>query len=337
MIIDSSTVGMESVRKYSSVRRDAYVSSNEALGGLNSFRGSMSRFYERFGKTEGMEKLTHSGESSEEENSLRKIRERCLNYLIRLLFGGDYCEDKYTLSEINGKNEDFSGGYILQTTSEEHYFSEQEQTEFHAKGTVATADGREIDFNLGFSMSRRFEERFQVDTVSLKQILCDPLVINLDTDVASVSDQKMMFDLDADGVPDSISRLQAGSGFLALDLNGDGVVNDGRELFGTRSGDGFSDLAKYDSDGNGWIDEADDVFDRLRICVFDEDGHQRLFKLKEKDLGAIFLGNVQSDFSLNDQSTNRLNARLRRTGIFLYENGTAGTIQHLDLAKEMLA
>ena len=30
-----------------------------------------------------------------------------------------------------------------------------------------------------------------------------------------------------------------------------------RELFGTKSGNGFADLAKYDSDGNGWIDEAD--------------------------------------------------------------------------------
>ena len=41
-----------------------------------------------------------------------------------------------------------------------------------------------------------------------------------------------------------------GSGYLALDKNGDGTINDGSELFGTRNGDGFADLAQYDEDGN---------------------------------------------------------------------------------------
>lgn len=56
-----------------------------------------------------------------------------------------------------------------------------------------------------------------------------------------------------------------GSGFLALDRNQNGVVDDGSELFGTQSGDGFAHLALYDQDSNGWIDANDPVFDKLRI------------------------------------------------------------------------
>ena len=41
----------------------------------------------------------------------------------------------------------------------------------------------------------------------------------------------------------------------ALDINEDGKINDGKELFGTASGNGFGDLAAYDQDNNGWIDE----------------------------------------------------------------------------------
>ena len=80
-----------------------------------------------------------------------------------------------------------------------------------------------------------------------------PLVINLDSNVTTLSDQKFMFDIDSDGILDSISYLNKGSGYLALDKNGDGVINDGNELFGTKSGDGFYDLSRYDEDHNGIV------------------------------------------------------------------------------------
>ena len=63
-----------------------------------------------------------------------------------------------------------------------------------------------------------------------------------------------------------ISFVGSGSGLLALDKNGDGIINNGTELFGPNTQDGFSELSKYDSDGNGWIDENDSVYDNLRIC-----------------------------------------------------------------------
>ena len=159
------------------------------------------------------------------------------------------------------------------------------------------------------------------------------LVINLDTDIAQVSDQKFFFDLDQDGEAEEISSLASGSGFLALDLNGDGVINDGGELFGTKSGNGFADLSKYDSDGNGWIDEADEIWDKLLIWVKDDKGNDILYHLSDLGVGAIGLGNVSTEFALNSAQDNHNNAMIRRTGIFLYENGNVSTVQHLDLAQ----
>ena len=60
--------------------------------------------------------------------------------------------------------------------------------------------------------------------------------------------------------------------FLALDLNGDGRINNGSELFGALSGNGFADLAQYDSDANGWIDENDEIFQRLKVWSGADDG-----------------------------------------------------------------
>ena len=171
------------------------------------------------------------------------------------------------------------------------------------------------------------------DTLEVQNyVMTDPLMINLDTNVVSVSDQKFLFDLDSDGKKEEISFADSGSGFLALDKNGDGVINDGSELFGTSSGDGFKDLAAYDEDGNGWIDENDGIFKRLKVWTKDEDGKDRLMDLKAADVGAIYLGAARTEFQLKDDA-NRTNGAVRKTGIYLKEStGQAGTLNHVDLA-----
>jgi hypothetical protein len=170
------------------------------------------------------------------------------------------------------------------------------------------------------------------DFSEVKQVMTDPLVINLDTASATVSDQKFRFDLNADGTEEEISYLNSGSGFLALDKNGDGQINDGNELFGAKTGDGFGELSAYDSDGNGWIDEADEVFSKLKVWVKNEDGTDRLLSLKEANVGAIYLGSASTDYSLTNRTAAEANAQIRKTGVYLKETGQAGTIQHIDFA-----
>ena len=221
----------------------------------------------------------------------------------------------------------------------ETYNVEQEDTSFSTVGTVRTKDGREINFNVNVNMSRRCEEYYREELNVAQFALYDPLVINLNTDVTELSDQTFYFDLDADGEEEEISMLK-GSGYLALDKNGDGVINDGSELFGTKNGDGFADLARYDEDGNGWIDENDSIWSKLKIWCKDENGNDVLYKLSDKGVGAICLQNVSTDFTLQGDrkaqdgttNANATNAVVRKTGIFLYENGNVGTVQHVDMA-----
>lgn len=210
---------------------------------------------------------------------------------------------------------------------------ETEQTAFSTTGTVKTADGREISFNMDIGMSREFQQYYEEDITLAQFQMCDPLVINLDTNIAGLSDQKFYFDIDADGEMDEISQLKSGSGYLALDKNGDGTINDGNELFGTSSGNGFADLAKYDEDGNGWIDENDSVWNQLKIWCKDENGKDVLYRLADKGVGAICLKNTSTDFTLKGETSGQTNGAIRNTGIFLYENGNVGTVQHVDVTK----
>ncbi len=261
--------------------------------------------------------------------AISQIRDQTLNYLLDILFG------KTHSAQRGGFSTDFltGSGMTMQTTRQYSYFnySESEMTTFDAAGTVVTADGRRIDFNIGLEMSRSFTQTAGSYIDFTQPVLCDPLVINLDSNIATVSDQKFLFDLDNDGTMEEVSQLNSGSGYLALDKNGDGQINDGSELFGTTSGNGFADLAAYDSDGNGWIDEADAIFRQLKIWIKDENGNDRLLDLKEAGVGALYLGSSDTQFSLKNAG-NQTDAVIRSTGMFLYEDGSAGTLQQLDLA-----
>jgi len=214
---------------------------------------------------------------------------------------------------------------------ESSFIKEEEVTNFSSTGFVKTSDGRSISFNVNLEMSRSFEQYIEKNT-SEEVVLIDPLVVNLTSAPANISDQTFFFDIDADGEKDEISMLGKSSGFLALDKNNDGVINDGNELFGALTGNGFSELAQYDDDGNGWIDEADDIFNRLKVWTKDDDGNDVLLSLKDADLGAIYLGKASTEFSVNNSDTNEQKAQIKSTGVYLKESGEAGTIQQVDFA-----
>ena len=273
----------------------------------------------------------------------KRLREQLqsFNDWQRKIFGGCGADEvKFSLNGTQQKTlnlssmESVSRTQVWQritATSGTH--TEFENTSFKSTGQVQTSDGRSLSFDVELTLGRSLVQR--IDTLkdeTYTRILTDPLVINMDTNATSISDQKFKFDIDSDGDEDEISFAGKGSGFLALDKNEDGKINDGSELFGTKSGDGFKDLSEYDDDKNGWIDENDVIFNKLKVWTKDEDGNDKLLNLKEADVGAIYLGNLDTEFSFKDGMGNT-DAVLRKTGIYLKEStGAAGTVAHVDLA-----
>lgn len=210
-------------------------------------------------------------------------------------------------------------------------YTEAEQTNFSASGSVTTADGRKISFDLQLSMSRSYHEE---SSVSLRlgdaARKVDPLVLNFSGNAAQLTDQRFSFDLNADGHAEQINFVAPGSGFLVFDRNQDGKINNGHELFGPTTNDGFRELAALDDDRNGWIDESDKAFGQLQAWSRDGDGQDRLQSLAAAGVGAISLNRVATPFDVKTNA-NELIGQIRSSGIFLHDTGTAGTIQQLDL------
>lgn len=211
-----------------------------------------------------------------------------------------------------------------------------EQTSFTASGKVTTSDGRVIDVGASLDLYRSTLHITSTSSTAFASAQIappkqkDPLVINFGAKTTQLSQSKINFDIDNDGRVDSISFPTSGSGFLALDRNGDGAIDDGSELFGTQSGNGFADLAQLDGDGNGWIDENDAAWGKLKVWIKNADGSDRLMSLADLGIGAIGLDSTATDFALQG-SAGDSQGQLRSTGLYLKEDGSVGTMQQVDL------
>ncbi|WP_295589766.1 hypothetical protein, partial [uncultured Lamprocystis sp.] len=166
------------------------------------------------------------------------------------------------------------GPAALSVRYEQHTsYSETERTAFTAKGSVRTADGREIAFDLSLTMARSYHEESSVsmvlETAAQRK---DPLVLNYAGTAATLTDTRFSFDIDGDGSTERIASVAAGSGYLMIDRDGNGRATNGAELFGAATGNGFTELAALDDDANGWIDEGDAGFDELRVWTRDGQG-----------------------------------------------------------------
>ncbi len=97
-----------------------------------------------------------------------------------------------------------------------------------------------------------------------------PLVIDLANnglDLINVSTSTLYFNLDASSFAVQAGWVAAADALLALDKDGNGLIDSGAELFGTATGaaDGFADLARYDSNSDGVISSQDIAFGQMLV------------------------------------------------------------------------
>ena len=133
----------------------------------------------------------------------------------------------------------------------------------------------------------------------------------------SAIDKGVQFDLGATGTKLNTGWIAGGDGLLALDRNGDGIINDGSELFGSgttlangkRAADGYAAMAELDTNGDGTIDVKDGKFAELRVWVDgNADGVSQADELKSlADLGITKL-NLDVKESLTGNNGNVIGA-----------------------------
>jgi hypothetical protein len=211
-------------------------------------------------------------------------------------------------------------------------YQEVEATSFRASGSVATADGRQIDFTQALDLARAYARQ---ETVSLRATVSvpaggAPTAPTAGTD-GSTRAPAGASPTGATGptAPTSQQALALAGGVLGYDANGDGTIDPQTELVG-RSGNGFAELAGLDQDGNGFIDQGDAAFGKLAIVSGRSDGGITATSLGQQGVGAIYTGSVATPYTYTDPNNQPLGG-LARSGIYLNENGTTGIAQQVDV------
>jgi len=136
----------------------------------------------------------------------------------------------------------------------------QAQTANAAQTTQRNAEA--ITFNIRMEGGRVIVEE-------VRQQQADPLVFDLNNNGIELTSAQngVRFQIDGKGVDRRTAFVSGGDAFLALDRNGNGVIDSGRELFGDQQGakNGIEELRKFDENRDGIIDKRDSVFNQLLL------------------------------------------------------------------------
>ena len=170
----------------------------------------------------------------------------------------------------------------------------------------------------------------------------DPLIIDLGKDGFDIEqlENGTHFDLDSNGFAERMNWTRK-DGFLALDLNGNGVIDNGGELFGDRTqladgsyaSGGFAALSQYDLNNDGVIDANDEIFSRLKVWT-DKNGdgisaEDEVMTLEEAGISSIDLNAAEVNAETGTE------AILGRKGSIRYTDGTTGEAAELWAASQL--
>ncbi|WP_236598189.1 calcium-binding protein [Alicycliphilus denitrificans] len=181
----------------------------------------------------------------------------------------------------------------------------------------------------------------------------DPLVLDLDGDgietVGITGSNPILFDHDADGTRTGTGWIKPDDGFVVLDLNGNGRIDSGREMFGDqtlRSGppaqigaspfhaNGYAALAAYDTNGDGAINPQDAIYGQLRVWRdLNQDGVSQANELQtlgQLGVASIGVAGTQANVDLGGGNSMPLSGSFSRT------DGSTGTSGIAELSGSLL-
>ncbi|MFA5385768.1 MAG: hypothetical protein WC364_14125 [Eubacteriales bacterium] len=169
-----------------------------------------------------------------------------------------------------------------------------------------------------------------------------PIVFDLDGDGIETTalSYGIYFDHNANGFAELTGWVKSDDGLLVMDRNGNGIIDNGTELFGnhtilsngTKAANGFQALAELDDNKDGKIDSNDAAYLQLKVwqdldgdgwVTYDEDenGYAITDELKTLDeLGIRSIDTGYTNVNITDANGNII----KQTSTFTWADGTTG-------------
>ena len=164
----------------------------------------------------------------------------------------------------------------------------------------------------------------------------DPLLIDLNGDGITTTDVNngIYFDHDVNGFAEKSAWVSNDDGILAFDVNNNGVIDNGSEIFGdaflkpdgSSAQSGFDALSSLDSNNDNIIDANDSQFNNIKILKADGS----LISLAEAGIVSISL-NAQASNTVDENGNTQLNV-----SSFTKADGSTGSIADYTFVRDTL-
>ena len=164
----------------------------------------------------------------------------------------------------------------------------------------------------------------------------DPLTLDLDADgletVGINTTTPILFDHNADGVKTATGWVKSDDAFLVFDRNNNGLIDNGRELFGDSTqlyagglaADGFAALAQEDTNADGLVNAADANWTKLKLWRdLNQDGisqSNELLTLASQNITALKVAKTANSQTLGNGN------QIADLGGFIRGDGSEGTL-----------
>ncbi len=306
------------------------------LSPMNQMRQTITQFKRQTTvKAELNVKLTVNTESAKEGVSSDPKIQRDLDLILRMI-----SKDDAEYQSLKGRMEKLLGEAKAapaenDTSGEIQPAPSQALTTEEMSARLARRNSLEL--SLRFEKTTTEEGRIGVSLEELGIKKVDPLVLDLSGEGIQLTEagKGAIFDVTADGKLDSTAWVKGNTALLTYDRNGNGVIDDGSELFGDQNGalHGFAELGKYDANNDGKITILDPIFKALKLYR-DLNGDGKMSKnefhtLAELGIKALNLNFVHTDQNINGNS-------LILNGSFEREDGSTGQLADVLLGYRQL-
>ncbi|MEW6991459.1 hypothetical protein AADZ91_12310 [Colwelliaceae bacterium 6441] len=187
-------------------------------------------------------------------------------------------------------------------------------------------NGQQLKINYSFSL---YSEQSSYSSIEMTAAaLKDPLIVQFGDQALGQIKDEHNFDINQDGTLNNLPVFSGDVGYLVYDKNQNLKADNGSELFGPQTGNGFTELAQLDSNKNGFIDKEDEHFEQLYL--WQPQKSNSMTSLTEAKIQAISISAIDTPFSFHDTNGN-IAAQMRQSSFAISDDGSGKGVHQVDV------
>jgi Ca2+-binding RTX toxin-like protein len=294
----------------------------DTLNGGNGYDSYIAGNHDRIYDNDGSGSVYLGGEHLDggEKKVIKHIGVTTTNYTKTFI----YCECKTVTkwSDVSTDEwEEKEEYYIDKATGTKYILSNSTLSVISSSGTITINNFSNGQLGIHLSEKETIDKKNVERDVFLQEDFCSPLILDINnngTSSTGLGNSQTYFDMDGDGFKERTAWVEQGDGLLVLDRNGNGVIDNGTELFGNftplssgnSASDGFEGLLQYDENRDGMIDHNDAAYNQLKVWMDDNANGitdtGELKTLQEAGVASVKLNPYEALLSFYDSNANSM-------------------------------